>query len=286
MKAILQLSLALAVAVPQSVNAWGALGHQAVGYVAMQFLSSDALTFVKSSLGSTYDESLGPASTWADSVRSTAAYKFSAPYHFIDAEDSPLSDSCSVSQSRDCGASGCILTAIQNYTARVQKTSLSAAQRQEALKFITHFIGDIGQPLHVEAYEVGGNDIDVTCSGSSSNLHSVWDTGMLKRNLDENYDSSSESYAAALATRISSGTYSSLKSGWVSCITTSALTSTSCPIVWATEANAYDCSYVFDYTSGDDLCTSSYYTKAIPIIDLQIAKQGYRLATWLNTIFG
>ena len=33
MKAILQLSLALAVAVPQSVNAWGALGHQAVGYV-------------------------------------------------------------------------------------------------------------------------------------------------------------------------------------------------------------------------------------------------------------
>ncbi|PSR83860.1 hypothetical protein PHLCEN_2v5569 [Hermanssonia centrifuga] len=34
-----------------------------------------------------------------------------------------------------------------------------------------------------------------------------------------------------------------------------------CPLVWAKEANAYDC------------------------IDLQLAKQGYRLAAWLNVIF-
>jgi hypothetical protein len=83
-----------------------------------------------------------------------------------------------------------VVTAIANYTTRVASTSLSATQRTEALKFlgryysifftstyltsiVDHFIGDIGQPLHVEAYEVGGNDIDVTCSGKSSNLHSV-----------------------------------------------------------------------------------------------------------------
>ena len=35
------------------------------------------------------------------------------------------------------------------------------------------FLGDIGQPLHVEAYEVGGNDIDAKCSGKSTNLHAV-----------------------------------------------------------------------------------------------------------------
>ena len=52
------------------------------------------------------------------------------------------------------------------------------------------------------------------------------------------------------------------------------------------------------------MCTSSYYTKAVPVvcsfplsacglypltvlaqIDLQLAKQGYRLAAWLNVIF-
>jgi hypothetical protein len=39
--------------------------------------------------------------------------------------------------------------------------------------YLDHFLGDIGQPLHVEAYEVGGNDIDVTCGGQSTNLHAV-----------------------------------------------------------------------------------------------------------------
>lgn len=39
--------------------------------------------------------------------------------------------------------------------------------------FIDHFLGDIGQPLHVEAFEVGGNDIDAICGGKKTNLHAV-----------------------------------------------------------------------------------------------------------------
>lgn len=35
------------------------------------------------------------------------------------------------------------------------------------------FIGDIGQPLHVEAFEVGGNDIDAICAKKKTNLHAV-----------------------------------------------------------------------------------------------------------------
>ena len=35
------------------------------------------------------------------------------------------------------------------------------------------FIGDIGQPLHVEAYKLGGNQIGVACSGTTTNLHAV-----------------------------------------------------------------------------------------------------------------
>ena len=79
----------------------------------------------------------------------------------------------------------------------------------------------------------------------------------------------------------------------------------SCPLIWAKESNAYDCvslsspsldrthdrehlvsqTDVFDFETGQDLCSGDYYTKAIPIIELQIAKQGYRLAAWLNVIF-
>ncbi|KAK7435213.1 hypothetical protein VKT23_019782 [Stygiomarasmius scandens] len=158
----------------QRAYAWGAIGHEAVGFVAMEFLAPNALSFVQSSLaGSEFDQSLGVAATWADEVRSEAAFAWSANLHFVDAEDNPPS-SCSVSESRDCGNGFCILTAIANYTTRVVQTSLSATQRQQALLFLDHFIGDIGQPLHVEADALGGNDIDVTCAGSRTNLHSVW----------------------------------------------------------------------------------------------------------------
>ncbi|KAI0357186.1 nuclease Le1 [Trametes cingulata] len=300
-----------------SVAAWGTLGHQTVGYVAQEFLAPKALAFVQSSLGSTYDESLGPAAPWADTVRSETAYKWSAPLHFVDAEDSPLSGSCSVQETRDCGDGDCILTAIANYTTRVAKTSLSATQRQEALKFLDHFLGDIGQPLHVEAYEVGGNDISAKCSGKSTNLHAVH-TGMVSKNIDDNHGGDVQTYAADLVAQIKSGSYKSLTSDWLSCTsitepaskrsffsqtkrtveddvksllsraedaTEATITPLECPLVWARESNAYCCSVVFSYTSGEDLCTSSYYTKAVPVIDLQIAKQGYRLAAWLNVIF-
>ncbi len=98
-----------------------------------------------------------------------------------------------------------------NYTSRVIDNSLSHEQVYEALKFlgeyissskesypffdealfprpraslvsgtvavvrlrlsITQFLGDVGQPLHVEAFEVGGNDVKAKCSGTSTNLY-------------------------------------------------------------------------------------------------------------------
>ncbi|KXN87540.1 Nuclease S1 [Leucoagaricus sp. SymC.cos] len=282
-----------------SAYGWGATGHEAVGYIAMQFLAPNALSFVQSSLGSTYSESLGPAATWADEVKSEKAYAWSADLHFVDAQDNPPS-SCSVSESRDCADNQCILGAIANYTTRVVTTSLSAAQRQEALKFLDHFIGDIGQPLHVEAVEAGGNGISTKCSGSSTNLHSV-NSGMINKLVAANYSNSVTTWANTLATRIKSGSYKSEASSWISCSSTTttasitrdiskllskrAITPLQCPLIWARDSNKLDCSTVFDFTSGQDLCTSSYYTNAVPVIETQIAKQGYRLAAWLNVLF-
>lgn len=84
------------------------------------------------------------------------------------------------------------MAAIANYTTRIVDPTLDAEQTQEALLFLDHvstglgfvsmprdatnflqFIGDIGQPLHVEAVAAGGNDIDARCSGEKTNLHAV-----------------------------------------------------------------------------------------------------------------
>jgi hypothetical protein len=301
-------SLAVSSLLVGHATAWGDTGHRAVGYVAQQFLSTNALAFVQSSLGSTYNQSLGPAATWADDIKEPpeTTYNWSKPLHYVNAQDSPLSGSCSVSQLRDCPDNNCILGAIANYTSRVASTSLSAAERQEALKFLDHFIGDIGQPLHVEDYKRGGNNITVKCSGLRSSLHSVWDSGILNKSVNANYGGSASTYANELVTRIKSGSYASSAKSWISCSNTTTpaskrhtvedevvfflaphvtITPLKCPLVWAQDSNSLDCSYVFSYTSEQDLCTSSYYTNAVPIIDLQIAKQGYRLAAWLNVIF-
>ena len=56
-------------------------------YAAQEFLSSNALAFVHSSLGSTYNETLAAVAR-ADSLKYTSGYTWSAPLHFVDAEDS------------------------------------------------------------------------------------------------------------------------------------------------------------------------------------------------------
>lgn len=56
---------------------------------------------------------------------------------------------------------------------------------------------------------------------------------------------------------------------------------------WATEANAYVCSTVLKggiTTVENKELSGTYTTTADPVVSLQIAKQGYRLAKYLDAI--
>lgn len=94
--------------------AWGTLGHTTVAYIASNFVQLETRDLFQDILHNTSDAYLASVATWADSFRYTAAGRFSAPFHFIDAEDSPP-DSCNVKYARDCGEQGCVVGAIQNY---------------------------------------------------------------------------------------------------------------------------------------------------------------------------
>ncbi|KAJ3534695.1 hypothetical protein NM688_g7098 [Phlebia brevispora] len=60
----------------------------------------------------------------------------------------------------------------------------------------------------------------------------------------------------------------------------------SCPLTWAQEANAVACSTVFDFAGEvPEVCEGAYFSNAVTAIDTQIAKQGLRLAAWLNMLF-
>ncbi|KAJ8489655.1 hypothetical protein ONZ45_g13499 [Pleurotus djamor] len=247
------LAIALLLVATSGVQAWGASGHQAVGFIAMEFLSPGALRFVQTSLNASFGRSLGPAAT----VIFSGQMKF---VHSLRLLDNPPS-SCSLSERRDCTNGACVLTAIANFTSRVVDTRLDSEQRQEALLFLDHFIGDIGQPLHVEAEALGGNQISARCNGASSNLHSVWDSGIINRLLQQSHGNSVANWVDDLVARIKTGSFSSLTRDWLSCTSTTQpaparrglevelrdflesrdITPLECPLVWGGESNQFVC---------------------------------------------
>ena len=105
---------ALAISALPAASAWGSLGHMTVGFIAQNFLEDQTISWAQDILEITNDTYLASVATWADSYRYTDEGSWSAPLHFIDAEDKPPS-SCSVDFERDCPAEGCSVSAIANY---------------------------------------------------------------------------------------------------------------------------------------------------------------------------
>jgi hypothetical protein len=168
----------------------------------------------------------------------------------------------------------------------VSDSSLSDDDVAEALRFLVHFIGDMTQPLHDEAYEVGGNNIKVTFNGYSDNLHSDWDTYMPEQLVGGDSLSDAQSWATTLVKEIESGNYTSQAASWIKGddISDPIAAATS----WASDANALVCTVVMPngaaaLQTGDLYPT--YYDSVIDTIELQIAKGGYRLGNWLNKIY-
>lgn len=275
----------LGLATAQSARAWGVLGHATVAYIAQNYVDSDVASWAQGVLSDTSDSYLASIASWADQYRATSAGAWSAPLHFVDAEDSPPS-SCNVDYERDCGSSGCSISAVANYTQRVGNGQLSAKNTAEALKFLVHFIGDLTQPLHNEAYELGANGVDVTYKGYSDNLHADWDTYMPQTLIGGSTLSYAKTWATQLIQEIDSGSYKSQAASWIKGDDTKDVITTASR--WASDSNSYVCSVVMPngaaaLQTGDLYPT--YYNSVIDTIELQIAKGGYRLANWLNMVY-
>lgn len=78
-------------------------------------------------------------------------------------------------------------SALVNYTARVAQPSTPShdAERDVALRFLTHLMGDAHQPLHLTGRARGGNDIQVRFEGRQAKLHTVWDSQLLNTQIRE-----------------------------------------------------------------------------------------------------
>ncbi|KAI1505020.1 nuclease S1 [Biscogniauxia marginata] len=288
------LALLGATALPGAA-AWGSLGHITVAYIASNFVRPDTAAYFQGLLRNDTEHYLAGVATWADSIRYTKWGRFSRNFHFIDAKDAPPSW-CGVDFERDCKEDGCVVSSLQNYTSQLLEAGggddggppLPAWRRAQAAKFVVHFVGDVHQPLHAENVAQGGNGIHVLWEGSEFNLHHVWDSSIAEKLLGgihrKPYQAGFD-WAVNLTAAIKSGKYAVPSRSWTEGMVLDDAIATS--VLWANESNAYICSHVLP--EGPDTIVSQelageYYEKAAPVIELQVAKAGYRLAAWLDLI--
>jgi len=257
-----------------ATQAWGSLGHRTTAYLASLYFTSHAIRITNKLLNG---QDISEASLFPDKVRHMPQFHYTAPWHFIDAQDNPPYQ-CGINMTRDCALeTGCVVSAIANHTARVADEDLPMWARGQSLRFVLHFLGDVHQPLHNENEGRGENEYQVVFEGRSTNLHSVWDTLIPNKMAGMGHEDEELAAWVWAQKLFAEDDGEGVKD---ECLHDAA----ECALSWAGEANAYVCSYVLAHdVHGQDLA-AKYHDGAVPIINEMVRKGGRRLAAWINAI--
>ena len=158
--------------VPSPALAWGKTGHRVVAAIADTQLSGLARAHVREILGGA--ESLDEAANWPDEMRSAPGafwQKTATPWHYV-----TLTASSTIMRRPKATR----LQALTHFRAVLQDPKASLADKQLALRFVVHLVGDLHQPLHVgKCCDKGGNEVKVNWFGKPTNLHAVWDSQLV-----------------------------------------------------------------------------------------------------------
>lgn len=251
------LSLLLVVAYSPSAFSWGKNGHRIVGEIAQRNLSAKALKAITELAGS---EDLSRVSTWPDEIRSDPKMIYTAAWHYA----SIPTGKTYFDQKRM--KDGDIIEALYRFEDTLRDPKETKENKLAALKFITHMMGDVHQPLHVGlAEDRGGNMIKVKWFKTETNLHTVWDEELIdfeKLSFTE-YTNYLNHFSKDEKKDWEKGTF----------------------IDWARESQELR-PKVYDLNGADVPNLSYEYSyKVKPIIEMRLKQAGLRLAYVLNKIF-
>ena len=158
-----------------SLISWGVVGHRSIGQIAENHLSKKAKIAVKEILGS---ESLAMVSTYPDEIRSYKQYAYTAPWHYVNVAHGLTSEQFKKELVGMEKAN--IYKAILNCTNDLKSSTKTKEEKVFALKFLVHLVGDLHQPMHTgRSEDSGGNAIKVKLMRKESNLHGLWDSGLI-----------------------------------------------------------------------------------------------------------
>jgi hypothetical protein len=251
------LTLLILLFVSHSASGWGQTAHRVTGELAEQYLTDEARIAIQKILP---DESLAEASTWADEMRSDPRVfwqKTASPWHYVTVPSGKTYGEIGAPKQGDA------VSALAGFRETLLDQKARRVDKQLALRFIVHLVGDLHQPLHSgNGTDRGGNNLKVTFMGNSSNLHRVWDSGLV------NHQKLSYSeWVMWLNAKITESDVDS----W----------SVTNPQVWIAESvEIRDTIYPATRPVSWD-----YIYKNMPIVRKRLRQAGIRLAAYLNEIF-
>ena len=262
--------------------AWAPQGHRTIGAIADRLLTPGAHATVLQLLADDQDKFGNPSgrttlesvSEWADEVHGTPAAR--PAWHY---DDVPICGK--FDQERDCPDGQCNTEQLKRLIGVLGDTSAPALERNEALKWVVHLVGDIHQPLHAaDNGDHGGNLVPVALEGvrtrGRENLHRAWDNDLVQlafhsRNRQQpprDIDALAAE-AASLAREVGQGT----------------------PDSWARESNNLARNVAYHYPgfacnslpAGIVVLDAAYQSDAGLVVRERVLLAGARLANLLNT---
>src|ERR1700691_111138 len=281
--------------VPSNALGWSVEAHQAIALIATNRLQSAPKKRIARLLGKL---SLVDIAVCPDQVRelepkeikalsAACATIFPDPpkgteqWHFV---NTPVKDAAFTPTASDVNTACedvCAVVQIPRFlavlaAAKATETGETKIADQQALSFVVHFIGDIHQPLHSADRngDAGGNAEHVSFFGADDSnglvLHHIWDDQIVAK---------------------IQKTYTALPGSLTAQIAAAAAEPKSQPMDWALQAYlpARDVAYqgIPAADGKTDVANSrpAYQDAAAPVVELQIARAGVRLADALNTAF-
>ena len=265
---------------------WGQNGHRIVAQICYDNLTATAKANVDRILGNNH---LAQIATWPDFIRSDTNWNFTKDWHFLTVDTGMTVQMVLNSDGNDPKINNVVEAielmrsilekdkeAITTFTGLMKMHNvqpLSGSVELTALAFLVHFIGDINQPLHVgRKADFGGNSIKVLFFSDSSDLHSVWDEGLIEKE-----ELSYSEYAAFIQKQFLPQKKE---------LATNDITKWAEQSVSVREQSIYKNLVNFkNKKTGKIILSYPYQHDNITIIEQQLGAAGFRAAAIINSIF-
>jgi len=261
---------------PAPAHGWGNTGHRVTGEIAWRSLPADVRGRVIALLPPGPYGSLAGACTWADTyARENPGMAWLDPYHYMTVD----ADAPEVDMGKHCAEEGCVVRGIHDAYRRFAGNASRNVLTNSMFR-LTHFVGDVHQPLHVSHRDGHhGRETTVYLLGEAMSLHDAWDAGIIRHRLTTIGttaipDSLWHEYADLLVETLDPDSVTVWKQeAWDA--------GEEAPLQWANESLRLSRACTYQIADGDTL-DAAYVERVMPVIDRRLQQAGVRMAVLIE----